>query len=356
MRFLARLATAALVVLALVGGGVINGMSAASASTGVLPVSVDLKRWAVTPGYQGAVNSCVPWTIDYAMLGWYSRYTGRVGQPFAPMYAYSQISVNGDYGADPATVLELAVAQGNAPRSAYPQGDENWKSKPTAAQRAAAAKWKIKGWNTLFVGVGHSTTIALLKTALATHHPVAIRMEVRNGFAYLAKGATATDTDTTTAIRGSHEVLAVGYDATGLTVQNSWGTGWANGGFGRISWGVVQKDVLEGETIDGFVQGATAPAVSAPVVVKGAVLVKGRTTRYTAKWNVAAGNTGAVTETKVWYQVDGGRWTKAKVGTVRATSWAFVARLGHRYRVAVRADSGTHLGVTRFGVSVVGRS
>jgi hypothetical protein len=135
-------------------------------------------------------------------------------------------------------------------------------------------------------------------------------------------------------------------------VQNSWGTGWANGGFGRISWAVVQKDVHEAETIDGFVQGATAPTVSAPVATKVGVVVKGRTTKYATKWNVAAGNTGAVTLTKLWYQVDGGKWTSVALGSARATSWGYVARVGHAYRVAVQASAGSHIGTTRFGATV----
>src|SRR5260370_946727 len=47
----------------------------------VLPASVNLRQWAVTPGNQGPVGSCVAWAIDYAMLGWYSRFSGRAGQP-----------------------------------------------------------------------------------------------------------------------------------------------------------------------------------------------------------------------------------------------------------------------------------
>lgn len=35
-----------------------------------LPASADLRQWAVTPGDQGQVGSCVTWAIDYAMLGW----------------------------------------------------------------------------------------------------------------------------------------------------------------------------------------------------------------------------------------------------------------------------------------------
>lgn len=240
-------------------GAPATAFAASRVAVVALPGSVDLRRWAVTPGDQGQVNSCVPWVIDYGMLGWYSRFSGLVGQPFAPMYTYSQINGGGDWGSDVTDALDVAVKQGNDTRVDYTQGDNNWKTMPTTAERANAARFKIKGYTTLFVDVSQAGNITLLKQALATNHPVAITMSVRHGFDSLANNPSAVDNDTITDIRGEHEVLAVGYDAAGLIVENSWGTGWANGGFGRISWAVVQKDVGEAETIAGFVQSAPAP-------------------------------------------------------------------------------------------------
>ena len=52
---------------------------ARTATLAVLPASVDLRKWTVTPGNQGQVGVCVTWAIDYAMLGWYAKFDGRVG-------------------------------------------------------------------------------------------------------------------------------------------------------------------------------------------------------------------------------------------------------------------------------------
>ncbi len=327
---------------------------ATSSALVVLPTSIDLKKWAVTPGNQGALNSCVPWTIDYAMLGWYSRYSGRLGQPFAPMYTYSQINAGGDWGSDPTAALQLAVTQGNATRAAYPRGDSNWKTAPTAAERFSAAQFKVKSFTTVFVGVNRPGATTLLKQAIATNHPVAIELSVRYGFDYLAKSPTATDTDTTSAVRGDHEVLAVGYDATGLIVQNSWGTGWANGGFGRISWAVVQKDVGEAETITGFAKNATAPSVSVPVVGRAVTVVKGRTNTHAVSWHDTLGDTGAVTANNAWYQVDSGPFVAVRLASAKATSFTLVTKIGHRYRVAARDAAGGHVGTIRYSATFVG--
>ncbi|HEY5171118.1 MAG TPA: C1 family peptidase [Acidimicrobiia bacterium] len=317
------------------------------------PASVDLRKWAVTPGYQGQVNSCVPWTIDYAMLGWYSRYTGRTGQPFAPMYTYSQIDGGGDYGSDATTALQLALAQGNDTRADYTQGDYNWASPPTAVERTNAARFEIKGYETIVAGVGLAGTVPALQHALATNHPVAIGMAVRDGFDNLGTSPTAVDNDSTGAIRGYHEVLAVGYDAAGLIVENSWGRGWADGGFGRISWRVVQEDVAEGETIDGFAQAATAPTVSAPAVALGAPATGNRTTiNARVTWKGMIGNTGAITNYYAWYQVDGRAFVAVTLASATATSFSHTLTVGRHYRIAIRARAGL-LGAIHYGPTFV---
>ena len=85
----------------------------------------------------------------------------------------------------------------------------------------------------------------------------------------------------------------MGYDAAGLIVQNSWGTGWANGGFGRISWRVVQLDVWEGETIRGMASASIAPSVSMPTGVRAVVTTaSSRTTPYTISWKGQRRNNG----------------------------------------------------------------
>ena len=327
--------------------------TASSAAVGAPPASVDLRTWAVSPGYQGQVNSCVPWTIDYAMLGWYSRYTGRAGQPFAPMYTYSQINGGGDYGSDATTALQLALVQGNDTRTDYTQGDYNWASPPTATERASAARFKIEGFATIVAGVGLAGTVPALQHALATYHPVAIGMAVRDGFDNLGPGPTAVDNDTTGAIRGYHEVLAVGYDAGGIIVENSWGTGWANGGFGRISWSVVQKDVAEAATIDGFAQAATAPTVSAPAVALGSPATGNRTTiNARVTWKGTIGNTGAIRSYYAWYQVDGRAFIAVPLASSAATSFSRTLTVGRHYRIAIRARAAI-LGAINYGPTFV---
>jgi hypothetical protein len=319
------------------------------------PARADLRAWAVPPGNQGQLGSCVTWAIDYAMLGWYSRYTGESGQPFAPMYTYSQINGGVDGGAVPTAALQLAVDQGSDTRAHYTQGDYDWVHQPTAAEHANAAHYKIKGYSTLFAGAGQAGATTSVKHALATRHPVAIEMAVRHGFDYLGSSAAAVDSDITSAIRGYHEVLAVGYDSAGLIVQNSWGTGWANGGFGRISWSVVQHDVWEADTIDGFVgtpRPPTPPTTTAPMVAKVVAKVTAKspwsTVAYVVRWKGTVGTTGTITRYDVWSQVDGKPFVRVALASPKSTSFTLSARVGHHYRIAVRAATSTTKGALRY--------
>lgn len=322
------------------------------------PASVDLRQWAVTPGDQGQISSCVAWAIDYDMLGWYARYSERAGQPFAPMYTYSQINGGVDAGSVPTDALQLAVTQGSDSRADYTQGDYDWKHKPTPAERANAAHFKVKGYETLFMGSNQIGSAALVKHALATKHPVAIEMAVRHGFDYLGSTPAAVDNDYTSAVRGYHEVMAVGYDSAGLIIENSWGTGWANGGFGRISWLVVQHDVWEADTIDGLVPPPpvppTPPTTSTPSVTAAAKTVAGAkvsTVSYRVAWNGAVGTSGPITRYDAWYQVDGHAFVPVKLASATSASFTLAALVGHHYRIAVRANTKTKVGAMRYSVT-----
>ena len=327
----------------------------------VLPASVDLRRWAVAPGNQGQVSSCVAWAIDYGMLGWYANYTGRTGAPFAPMYTYSQINGGVDEGSLPTDALQLAKTQGNDTRADYTQGDYDWRDKPTTAERANAAHYQIKGWETLFSGANQSDATTAIEHALASNKPVAIEMAVRAGFETMGPAPTAVDNDFSSSILGYHEVLAVGYDANGLIIENSWGTSWADGGFGRISWRVVQHDVWEADTIDGFAAPPTAPPHVVPPSVSVPTLVKlvtppharpGAPVSYRVTWTGTRGTTGAITRFDVFTRTGNGALVAVKITSATATSFTLTAVPGRTYQVAVRARAGSSIGTLRYSATI----
>jgi hypothetical protein len=306
----------------------------------VLPSSVDLTPWTVPIANQGQVSSCVAWTIDYAMMGWYSRHDNKPGQPFAPMYTYSQINGGVDKGSYAVDALKVALNQGSDTRADYWQGDYDWQSQPTAAERTNAANYKITGYRGLFSGANQGVATSQLQTALAGGKPAAIGIAVRDGFNTLA--GTAVDYDTTSPILGYHEILAVGYDSTGLLIQNSWGTGWGNNGFGKLSWNVVEHDVTDAYTIDGLAGSTTtttdrtAPAVSAPTQTVSYLRVLGAGT-VPVTFNWAASDASGIRAYQVYLAVNGA-WQAQTLPSATAKSIAWSLNSGSTYRLAVAAQ------------------
>jgi hypothetical protein len=246
----------------------VGGMHVLSTST--LPSSVNLERWAVAPGDQKQVGSCVAWAIGYSMLGYYSVYSGST-RTYAPMYLYGQDHLGDDGGSTSLAAYSILEKQGIAPETSYPEGDYSWTHKPTAAERAAAASHTATAphylYNVFGSGPGSAARTAI-ETALSKKHPVALGIPVFPAFEHLS---AAHPTLTATSVAGEHSlgghmVLALGYDATGVIIENQWGTSWGAGGFATLTWPFVERYSMEASWIYGFQ--SSVPA-SAPAQVDG---------------------------------------------------------------------------------------
>ncbi|MGN5516742.1 peptidase C1 [Xanthomonas hortorum pv. gardneri] len=217
-----------------------------STGAGALPASVDLRGFAIEPGDQGQVNSCASWSTAHTLGGWYANAGKQAVKRFAPMYLYSQVNNGVDEGSYIETNLDTALLQGIDTEQHYSWGNYNWKNKPTAADRASAANHRTpyKKYTVIYSGSGNGKAplIEQIKRALAASTPVVIGFNTRQGFDDL--GANEVDNDTTSPINGGHAVVALGYNQSGLIIENSWGENWGSRGFGTLSWEVVGKDVI----------------------------------------------------------------------------------------------------------------
>jgi C1A family cysteine protease len=317
-----------------------------------IPASIDLRSYSMPIGYQGQVSSCVAWSVDYAMLGWYANKSGKSGAPFAPMYVYSQINHGQDKGSQPADALAVLYGQGSDTKAHYSHGDMDWSDQPNASERANAANFKISGYHTVFsgsTGQGQAGANALANE-LAAGHPVAIAMNVRNGFAHLQ--GTAVDNDTTSYVTGAHEILAVGYDSNGVLIQNSWGTNWGDHGFGRLSWNVVGKDVYMAHVMNGFAATTntntnntnnntntttTKPTMGAVNVAVSSGYHVNSTVPVSVKWT--ASSTSGISRYVIWTSTNGGQWvdTTSRMTSANATSAVLGLTPGNTYRFGVAA-------------------
>ena len=230
-----------------------------------LPASIDLTGFAVTPGNQGSHGACGSFTTAYTLAGWESNYTHHVGAPFDPMYVYNQINGGSDTrGTSFGGNYSILENQGVVEAAYWTHPFTDYRTQPTAAERADAGLHKLTTHTALFNGAGQGTPAqTAIETALANNQPVGIAFPVYNAFSYLnSSHSTFGLADATGSVLGYHAVAVLGYDANGVTIENSWGTGWGNHGFATMGWDFVESKVMEAVASGSFVSGAnTLPPV-----------------------------------------------------------------------------------------------
>lgn len=231
-----------------------SGMKMLSAAD--LPASVSLRQWSAPVADQKTTNSCVAWSLGYSMLGWYANYYGQP-KNFAPMYVYSQTHLPNDGGSYVQDAYDVLGKQGIVLQSQYPQGNYNFTTPPSSDQKAAAAVNKVTAAHWLYnsdSAPGESAQVAI-KTAIAAKHPVALGIVLYdplvdlNASNSMLRGSQITPS---TPSSGGHEVLVVGYDESGVTIQNQWGIDWGRNGFATLDWDFVKRYSRDASWIWGF--------------------------------------------------------------------------------------------------------
>jgi len=207
-----------------------------------LPPSVDLSLNNCPPvGNQGSQGSCVGWAVGYA----YKTYQEKIERnwsvsatdhQFSPAYIYNQIVQGNDGGAYTSDAFDLLVNQGCAALADMPYNQEDYKTKPTSAQKTAASKYKALSWNYLQTG-----SISDIKAALASGNAVVASIRVYTSFDKLTP-SNPIQTIVSGVYRGNHAICVVGYNDANSTLKilNSWGTGWGASGYGYIQYDVFQ--------------------------------------------------------------------------------------------------------------------
>ena len=291
-----------------------------------LPAAVDLTGFAVPPGNQGQYGACGSFTTAYTIGGWLSNYTHHSGAPFDPMYVYNQLNGgSASRGTTFAGNFGILESQGDVEAAYWTHPFTDYRSKPNAAELANAGLHKLTAHTTLFSGPDQGATASTaIKTALANNQPVAIGLPVTAGFDSLnSSDSTLTLAEAGGALRGYHAVAALGYDATGIVIENSWGPNWANHGFATLAWDFVESKVTEAYAAGTFVTGQNTLT---PVV----------TQLSNAAVNTAGGTTLTVTAARL-----------ASVDTTQAAAVTFVSVADPSVRVnaTVTAKAATTLTV-----------
>ncbi len=320
-----------------------------------LPTSVSLRKWTMpvqnqSPKEHPGIGSCATWAIGYAMMGWYYRHHYGQAVEFAPMYIYSQAHgavINGEVaGMQPKQAFEILKTQGIDTRQHYGEGwAYDWSHAPQNgdAFMQNAANYRISGYHTLFAhsaaNGASATERDMIKSAIAASSPVAIAIRIRDKFFEYSSGAYSAKGTLT---GGNHEMLAVGYNAKGLLVQNSWGTTWGRKGYVRLSWRAVHRDLYEADVIDGLVTPGTTSDKVAPTVTAPAKRIQAGTTTdnsgvpVTLSWQ-GSDDSGTVASYQLFAKDGSGQWVQQTLATPTATSVEFRLTPGNSYQFAVKA-------------------
>ncbi|MEH3075699.1 MAG: fibronectin type III domain-containing protein [Quadrisphaera sp.] len=306
-----------------------------------LPASVDLTAWAVPVGDQGGVNSCVAWATGYGLQGWEAKRAGREADIFAPMYMYSQIKIGQDGGAYPEQGAALLVSQGIDTWAHYSQGNYTLGAPPDDSERANAALFQATGYTSLYSGVVGDAAVTAIKQALASQHPVGLSFDIYPAFDHLSTAddhLSAAEVQGATP-RGGHEVQVLGYDSTGVLIQNSWGTAWGDRGRAWLDWDFVSQYSYQAVVLSGIEAAPTK--ATAPGAPTGASATRPSGTSATLAWSTPTSDGGS---TITGYRVsrDGkdstgtGAWsTVVGAGTKTFTFGSLVA--GSSYTLSVTA-------------------
>lgn len=208
-----------------------------------LPPRVDLRSGLPPVGDQGVTQSCVAWAVGYYAKSYQEGLeqqwplTLRSSQ-FSPSYIYNQRP--GDCARDQGmTILHALqiVSQGAATWAAMPWTSRNLCAQPSPAVREAAREYRIASYAAV------PRDPLQIKAHLAAGRPVVLGVAVYASMR--SAGAVIGPPKSGDAFVGWHAVTAVGYDAQGILIVNSWGTRWGDRGYATLTDAFVQGYVCE---------------------------------------------------------------------------------------------------------------
>jgi hypothetical protein len=204
-----------------------------------LPPEVDLSASFPTPGAQGPQASCTGWAVGYALRSYYERQ--RRGWDladrhhlFSPAFLYNQLA-GGDAscrrGASISDALTLLQRRGAVSLADFPYDPARCEATPSPELMAEAQHFRVETWRRV-----DATQLDDVKGELHTGNPVVFGMDVSASFEGLKADEVYDDTSAPRTF--AHAMVLVGYseERQAFRLVNSWGTNWADRGFGWISY------------------------------------------------------------------------------------------------------------------------
>lgn len=226
---------------------------------------IDISRFADGIRDQAQQGACKAFQITGAVQ-LMSKVMGVDLPDFSPQQVYNDTRIKmGTFSTDSGSYVNSAewVAKtiGLARESSFAYGTGNLYTVPGAEVHAEAGEFKVMGFTHTAIEKSETGVASYVAKMLMQGKPVLVDAYVHYGFG-------VDPNQFLNPINGGHAYLITGIDyaTRTYTVMNSWGSDWANGGFGTIkfsdlpgigptsggAWGTPYQDLLGLSTVNGF--------------------------------------------------------------------------------------------------------
>lgn len=247
-------------------------VSVPSGITPNLPLSVDLRQYAGSVENQLQTNSCVA-NSTISALELLLQKAGRFTD-LSRLFNYynireDYISLRGiDGGAYLSDGFKSVAKSGVCTEQTWAFDPLKVNTKPSDTAFVEAELRKVTRYervcNFFFKTPGdNSYSVDMIKATLAMGYPVTIAMVV-NSTIFDVQGSLSSDAcwyktpisvypnEKLNPSIGGHAMLVVGYNDNGFIIENSWGVGWGDRGYGIITYDVIKSDCFDAWTCTAF--------------------------------------------------------------------------------------------------------
>jgi hypothetical protein len=234
-----------------------------------VPTSVDLEKQFPPPRQQAPQQSCAAWVVGYAITSYLKKLQRHWDYSddtlFSPAFIYNQLNT------DPSCqgrltlpdAMNIVTTEGIAPLSAFPYMKDNCIRRPDDAVIQTAGRFFAAGFRRVnFLDDGE------MKRLLVQGRPIAVALMIASSFVALARTAIYASMEEDETTMQAHALVIVGYDNArqAYRVMNSWGTEWADGGFGWISFAAFRHWAREAYVLYDVAEGPTATIANTTLV------------------------------------------------------------------------------------------
>lgn len=209
-----------------------------------IPERFSLKEYAPVPGHQGQYSTCGAWATAYSARTISFILSNSIPAQnkslfyFSPSFVYNQLK-NDDNCASGISLkdaLDILKFKGSLWLTEFQYSCDNT---ITEEHYKKAKQFSILEYREIFY---RNDQLKVLKTkkSISEFKPVVIAMACPFSFENIKDIWIPSDEDYNNVKQNGHAVVVVGYDdqkyGGAFEILNSWGTEWAEGGFGWISY------------------------------------------------------------------------------------------------------------------------